>query len=68
MLTHPETMTVQLRADSIGFGLSLGGGATEYGNYSLVIATIVDGGPAARSVMVIVRAMDGSCDFVMIVM
>ncbi len=46
-------MNVQLRADSIGFGLSLGGGATEYDNYPLVVATIVDGGPAARYMVVL---------------
>lgn len=41
-------MMVSLHADEIGFGLSLQGGATDYGNYPLTISGIEEGGPAAR--------------------
>ncbi len=46
--THPETMEVRLEADDIGYGLSLQGGATERGEFPIVIASIEEGGPAAR--------------------
>ena len=41
-------MTVTLKADNIGFGLSLQGGASEYNNFPLVIASIDSGGPGAK--------------------
>ena len=47
-------MIVRLKADDIGFGLSLGGGASEHNNYPLVISSIEPGGPAARCVWVCV--------------
>ena len=47
-------MVVRLKADDIGFGLSLGGGASEHNNYPLVISSIEPGGPAARCVCVCV--------------
>lgn len=46
--SHPETMEVRLEADQIGYGLSLQGGATERGEFPIVIACIEEGGPAAR--------------------
>lgn len=46
--SHPETMNVTLVADDIGYGLSLQGGATERGVYPILIASIVEGGPAAK--------------------
>lgn len=48
LTTHPETMTIQLEADDIGYGLSLQGGATDRGVYPLVITAIDGGGPAAK--------------------
>jgi len=48
MVSHPENMTMSLKADDIGFGLSLQGGASEHTNYPLVISCIEPGGPAAR--------------------
>ena len=52
IVSHPENMVVRLKADDIGFGLSLGGGASEHNNYPLVISSIEPGGPAARCVCV----------------
>ena len=48
IVSHPESMIVKLKADDIGFGLSLGGGASEHNNYPLVISSIEPGGPGAR--------------------
>lgn len=48
--THPETMLLRLQADDIGYGMSLQGGAAERAVYPIVIASIEDGGPAARYV------------------
>ena len=48
IVSHPENMVVKLKADDIGFGLSLGGGASEHNNYPLVISSIEPGGPGAR--------------------
>ncbi len=45
---HPETMEVRLEADDIGYGMSLKGGATERGEFPIIIASIEEGGPAAR--------------------
>ena len=44
--SHPETMIIELVADVIGFGMGLGGGATEYGNLPVVISHIEPDGPA----------------------
>ena len=43
-------MFLRVQADSIGLGFSLQGGATEYSNHPLVVASIEEGGPAARYV------------------
>ena len=48
LVSHPETMTVSLKADDYGFGLSLQGGATDHMNYPLIIANIEELGPAAK--------------------
>lgn len=48
LLSHPESMFLRVQADSIGLGFSLQGGATEYSNHPLVVASIEEGGPAAR--------------------
>ena len=48
LVSHPETMSVTLKADDYGFGLSLQGGATDLVNYPLVVANIEDLGPAAK--------------------
>ena len=47
MLSHPETMRVQLKSDDIGFGLSLHGGVSGKRYRPIKIAVIEDGGPAA---------------------
>ena len=39
-------MIIELVADVIGFGMGLGGGATEYGNLPVVISHIEPDGPA----------------------
>ena len=46
--SHPETMIVTLVADDIGYGMSLQGGTTERGVYPILIASIMEGGPAAK--------------------
>lgn len=46
--THPETMVLRLEADQIGYGMSLQGGFTERGSYPITIASVEDGGPAAK--------------------
>ena len=46
MLTHPETMTVSLTADTIGFGMSLQGGVSDFGSCPIKIASIEPDGPA----------------------
>ena len=48
--THPETMVVQLEADEIGYGMRLKGGAVDRGVYPITIASIEEGGPAAKYV------------------
>ena len=48
LVSHPETMLIRLKADNIGFGLSLQGGATDHFNYPLTISKIEEGGPAAK--------------------
>ena len=47
ILTHPEVMTVHLKSDDIGFGLSLHGGVSGRRYRPLKIAVIEHGGPAA---------------------
>jgi C-terminal processing protease CtpA/Prc len=47
MLAHPEVMTVHLKSDDIGFGLSLHGGVSGRRYRPLKIAVIEHGGPAA---------------------
>ena len=46
--THPETMVVEIKADSIGFGMALEGGSSEYGDYPIMISSIKPGSPAGK--------------------
>ncbi len=46
--THPETTPIKLRADSVGFGMGLEGGTTEFGMYPITISSIEPNGPAER--------------------
>ena len=51
ILSHPEIMTIKLKADEIGFGMGIQGGASEYGNYPIVISELIPDGPAGLLVL-----------------
>ena len=57
VLCHPETMVVSLTADSIGFGMSLQGGVTEYGFVPVTVASIDPDGPAGMCVTSLTQSL-----------
>ena len=53
LLSHPDTVNVEVVSDAIGFGFSLRGGATEFTDDPLIIDSVYENGPAERCHMII---------------